>query len=158
MNIDHGPFTHLRSKNLSRRNITPEEKKWLGEQVNSKIATISDLTKRYSLHERSLRRYAQKVRDGLKFYDSNNGRPPLVDDEQIKAMKIALMSGGEKGKKKNKKKNCVTDDKFVKIVQKCISDTRINAGKSPAAPRVSQRTLKRLRKQIGANIPIFDIY
>ena len=72
--VDHGPFAGLADHDLSGRPLTLAEKRWLGEQQVTKVASARLLADRYGLNADTLRRYALRLKKSLTF-TGVKGRP-----------------------------------------------------------------------------------
>jgi len=59
--VDHGPFARLLNHDLRGRNLSRDEKLWLGTQQNRNLASAVELALRYNLKEDTVRRYAMRL-------------------------------------------------------------------------------------------------
>ena len=68
-------------RDLSRKSLTSEQKKWIGYQISSRQLTARYLHENYNISLDNLYRYARKYEKGHSFYD-NAGKPPLLGEFQ----------------------------------------------------------------------------
>lgn len=60
--------------------LSPEEKKQIGRDFISGVASSIDLAQQYGISDSLVRKYGKKVRD-KKFFQPNEGRPFKLDPE-----------------------------------------------------------------------------
>ena len=73
--VDHGPFSNLRCKDLSKRSLTVVEKRWLGSQILMRKASASELSTRYQLPKSQIYNYSRRGR----VLRDKSGRPASLD-------------------------------------------------------------------------------
>lgn len=81
--VDHGPFSSFRNKNLSKVDLSSEQKEWLGTQILSKTSTAKVLAKRYSLPVTTLYGYSKRSGMGTKIYSTPGARSKIDEKGQI---------------------------------------------------------------------------
>ena len=66
--VDHGPFSSSRNKNLSKIDLSSEQKEWLRTQILSKTSTAKVLAKLYTLPVTTLYGYSKRSGMGTRIY------------------------------------------------------------------------------------------
>jgi hypothetical protein len=86
--VDYGPFT-LRCKKIPAKNLTVEQKSWLGEVISSKRQLVKDVSKWSGLEVRYLYKLGERASEGLPT-SRPVGRPPVYDDESKERLRRFL--------------------------------------------------------------------
>jgi hypothetical protein len=84
----------LATPTLIARNLKPEEKEWLGNEIVSRRQSINDLATRYRIKVRTLKKYAGISRTGT-LRMSTGGRPLLFDRISLATLKEVAGNGIE---------------------------------------------------------------
>lgn len=68
------------------KNITGKDKLWFARQVNEKISSVANLSRRFNIKYRTVYEWAHRVRMG-KTLQIGAGRPRVLDRKSLRAMK-----------------------------------------------------------------------
>jgi len=82
------PWGHAKPK-LDAKKLKTSEKRWLGERVAKNPQAAHQLADRYGLDVKCLQQYGRNIKQ-KKGFQSVNGRPKLLSDEEEKAVVNAL--------------------------------------------------------------------
>jgi hypothetical protein len=130
---DDGPFSGMSKSAISRHTLSPDDKKWLGEQIRAKARTVQELHRWLGVPERSLRRFANNVKEDTAF--KPRGRPALLDATALVDLQdfATLRRRGEKAK---------SEAAFAAKVRVLADQTRIRDGNHRPTCPPSARYIK----------------
>ena len=95
LDVDHGPFKSYVCKDLSQVSLTGRQKRWLGVQIISGIATLEVLQERYRISRTKLLSYRRGVLVGTRFSSKRGRAPTFDDDDENEILRLVLESGKE---------------------------------------------------------------
>ena len=91
---DFFPFP-LRKMDLSKANLTLDQRKWLGKAIVSCLFNVPALNEKYNLAKWALYKYRDRILSNT-FYEKA-GCPPLISDDILLDIEQELTSGPLKG-------------------------------------------------------------
>jgi hypothetical protein len=78
---DPSPFGPL-PVNLAERNLTSDEKSWIGRQIVDRTLTVAKAARRFNLKRDVLKKWARYIREGIRPQEKV-GRPRIIDEEGV---------------------------------------------------------------------------
>ena len=137
---DDGPFSGMSKEDIGRHKLSLSDQQWLGEQVHTKARRVQELHGWLGIPERSLRRFAQKVKEAAAF--KPRGRSPLLDDESVAAI-VEFTTLKRKGQKAKSKAA------YAAEVHRQVDRTRVRRGNHcPSEKPPHKKTLFKLEKRL----------
>ena len=133
---EDGPFSGMSKAYIHRHQLSLSDKKWLGEQIRSKARSVQELHRWLGVPERSLRRFANMVKEATPF--RLRGRSALLDEESVAAVAefVTLKRKGQKAKSKAA---------YLAEVRRQVDKTRVRRGNHcPSEKAPHQKTLDKL--------------
>jgi len=127
---------------LDVKKLTPYQKEWLGMQSFCGKSSPTKLSKRFDLSVSVLKKYRDRVRQGLSF-ESTGGMPPVLDAIAIDELKNSVQG---------KKYKVIVKDFAEKIAEKAAETASRRGNSISAVKPVSRTKLYTLKKELGLSV------